>query len=134
METSVHWSSDTKSFWSGASYLNWDGCFGLCYWWNPQLADFRWFRPMASGNLFLQKDNFGRNLVWDPQWWAAGNRWNVQDLEIPSEGLQAWSSCTHRPPQSLALYRYKKNKLQTSPLSSKVVNVPLSDWLLTEQS
>ena len=43
---------------------------------------------MASNSLFFQKDDSGRDLVWDPQWWVAGNCSSVQNLETLPGGLK----------------------------------------------
>ncbi len=89
---------------------------------------------MASGSLFFQKDDSGRDLVWDPRRRAVGHCWMLQNLETLLEGLQAWSSRAFRPQQPPALHRHKKPELLAGPVGFRAVKVPFPDWLLTGQS
>ena len=50
-----------------------------------------------------------------------------------SKRLQIQGSRPHRPQQSLSLHRYKKPELQTSPLGSKALLLPLLYQLLIRQ-
>ena len=54
-------------------------------------------------------------------------------MAILSRRLQTRGSCPHTLQQPPPLHGYKKSELQTSPLGSKALALPLLHWLLTRQ-
>ena len=124
------------------SHPDWDRRFRLCHrrnlrsadlwspdFWSPDLRS----RPMAPSSLLLEKNDTSKNEVQNSRRWAFSYCWSLQDIEALSKRLQTRGPCTHRLQQPPSIHGHEEFELQTSPLGSRTLLLPLSNWLPSGQ-